>query len=250
MAKLNSISRFLSTELKTRHIPDSSKNGLQVRTTKDIKKIGFAVDANLITFQKAKKAECDLLIVHHGLKWKGQKYRKLTKKRENFLKKNNIALYAAHLPLDAHEKYGNNIQLAKILNLIKLKRFGKYKQKVISYEGELSTPKSTKAIANILDKNLKTNCHIYLFGKKKIKKVALCSGGGVELLEEAVKKKADLFITGEIDHNSYGRIKDYKINLIQAGHYATETVGVKALMPVIKEKFNIKTIFINNPTGL
>jgi len=251
MAKLRNIAKLLSTELKTRHIPDSSKNGLQVRIKKNIKKIGFAVDSNLTTFKKAKKANCDLLIVHHGLKWKGQKYKKLTKKRENFLKKNNISLYAAHLPLDAHKKYGNNIQLAKILNLKKLKRFGRYKENhSISYIGQLAKRKKIKDIANILNKELKTKCNVYNFGKNKIKNIAICSGGGADLLEEATENKADLFITGEIDHNAYSRAKDYKINLIQAGHYATETVGLKALMPLIKEKFNVKTVFIDNPTGL
>ncbi len=250
MAKLNSITRFLNKELKIRAISDSSRNGLQVKVNKDIKKIGFAVDANLTTFQKAKKAKVDLLIVHHGLRWKGQKYKELTKKREDLLKKNKIALYGCHLPLDAHKKYGNNTKLCEILNLQKLKRFGKYHKSTISFQGELKKPASIKSIANILNKKLKTKSNVYPFGKSKIKTIALCSGYGIELLEEAVKKGVDLFIVGEIDHNSYSRAKDYKINLIESGHYATETVGVKALMPLLKEKFNIQTIFIDNPTGL
>ena len=250
MAKLNSIARFLNKELKVKSIPDGSRNGLQVKTTKDIKKIGFAVDACLETFKKAKKAKVDLLIVHHGLLWKGQKYKELTKKRISFLKKSKIALYGVHLPLDAHKKYGNNIKLCEILNLQKIKRFGRYNKHIISYQGILSKEKTTKAIANILDITLKTKCKIYPFGKKNIKSVALCSGYGIDLLSESVKKGVDLFIVGETDHNSVNRTKDYKINVIEAGHYATETVGVKALMPLIKEKLNIQTVFIDNPTGL
>ncbi|MBR9691358.1 Nif3-like dinuclear metal center hexameric protein [Candidatus Woesearchaeota archaeon] len=250
MVKLNSIVRFLNKELNVRKILDSSRNGLQVKTNKDIKKIGFAVDACLSTFEKAKKAKVDLLIVHHGLKWKGQKYKEITKKRENFLKKNKIALYGCHLPLDAHKRYGNNIKLCEILNLQKVKRFGKYHKTTIGFQGEFQKAKSIRVIANVLNKTLKTKTNIYPFGKNKIKKIAICSGYGIDLLEEAVKKGVDLFIVGETDHNSVNRTKDYKINVIEAGHYATETVGVKALMPLIKEKFNIQTRFIDNPTGL
>lgn len=250
MVKLNSVVRFLNDELKIKKIKDSSRNGLQVKTDKDIKKIGFAVDACLSTFEKAKKAKVDLLIVHHGIRWKPQKYKELTKKRIDFLKKNKIALYAAHLPLDTHHKYGNNIQLADILGLINTKKFGAYHGFKIGYKGKLKKTKTMKQIANILDKELKTESLLLKFNKDRINTIGIVSGGGSDAIEDAVKENLDCFLVGEINLSSYQRAKDLKLNTIVSGHYATETLGVKALMPVLKQKFNVKTIFINNPINL
>jgi len=250
MPSLLQIVRFLNKELNIRKIPDKSKNGLQVKGKKQVKKVGFAVDACLSTFEKAKKVGCDLLIVHHGIKWKKNKYKELTEKREKFLKKNKIALYGAHLPLDLHNKYGNNIQLCKLLELTKIKRFGRYHGFKIGYKGQFTKSTNINKITNILNKKLKTKCTVLSFGKKSIKSIGTISGSGSEAIEDVVKEKIDCFIVGEIPLNAYHRAKDYKINMIVAGHYATETLGVKALMPLIKEKFNIPTVFIDNPTGL
>jgi dinuclear metal center YbgI/SA1388 family protein len=250
MAKLNSIARFLNKELDIKKISDSSRNGLQIRCKPEVKRIGFAVDACLSTFEKAKKAKVDLLIVHHGVKWKRQKYRKLAKKREEYLKKKNISLYGVHLPLDAHNKYGNNIRLANILNIEKPKKFAKYHGSNIGYKGMFKKSTTLQNIAKVLNKSLKTKTRIFPFGKKKIKTIGIVSGGGGETIEEAVKDKVDCLVLGEIDLGAHNRAKDYGLNMVVAGHYATETTGVKALMPVLKEKFKVQTIFIDNPTGL
>ena len=158
MVSLDKISKFLDKELRIKKIKDSSKNGLQIKAKKDIKKVGFAVDCCLSTFEKAKKAGVDLLIVHHGIKWRPQKYKELTEARTLFLKKNKIALYGAHLPLDAHKDYGNNIGLCRILQLKEIKKFGKYHGASIGFKGKFRKNKSLKEIANILNKNLKTRC--------------------------------------------------------------------------------------------
>ena len=250
MAKLSSIKRFLDEELKIKKIKDSSKNGLQVKCGLEVNKIGFAVDGCLSTFEKAKKLKVDLLIVHHGVKWKNQKYPKLAKKREEFLFKNNISLYGAHLPLDAHNKYGNNIELCRILDLVNVKKFGAYHGSKIGYKGFFKKPLSLNYISSLLNKQLETKCSVYSFGKKKIKSIAVVSGGASSSTEEVVKEKLDCFLVGEIDQGTYCRIRDYKLSVITAGHYATETLGVKALMPLLKEKFNISTVFIDNKTGV
>ena len=201
------------------------------------------------TFEKAKKANIDLLIVHHGIKWKPQKYRKLARQRIAYLEKNNIALYACHLPLDSHSNYGNNIELARLLNLKEIKKFGAYHGAKIGYEGVYSKPLHISTVANILNSSLNTKSDVYTFGKRSIKSVGIVSGGGSDAIEDAVKENLDLFVVGEMSLGAYNRAKDYKLSIIVAGHYATETVGVKALMPLIKEKFKTRTVFIDNPTG-
>jgi putative NIF3 family GTP cyclohydrolase 1 type 2 len=162
MVNINSIARFLNKELNIRKIKDSSKNGLQIKAKKEIKRIGFAVDACISTFEKAKHEKIDLLIVHHGVKWKKQKDN-INKIRENFLKKNKIALYAVHLPLDLHHKYGNNIELSKILDLKEIKKFGKYHGVSIGYKGKFKKIKNINNIVKILNKELKTKCKIFKF---------------------------------------------------------------------------------------
>ena len=246
MVSLLQIVRFLNKELNIRKISDSSKNGLQVKGKKEIKKVGFAVDGCLTTFEKAKRKRVDLLIVHHGIKWKPPKYKEVNENRENFLKKNRIALYGAHLPLDLNNKYGNNIQLCNILDLIKIKKFGKYHGFKIGYKGEFKKLMTINGIANILNRGLKTKCLICSFGKDLIKSIGIVSGGGAVAIEDAVKEGLDCFLVGDIRLSDYNRAKDFKLNMIVAGHYATETVGVKALMGLIKEKFDVETVFIDN----
>src|SRR6056297_3169504 len=109
MASIYSIVRHLNSLYNIKNIPDVSKNGTQHFVKKDIKKIGFAVDGAMSTFKKAAKLKCDMLIVHHGIFWKGQRDDfDLIENYKKYLKKRKIALWACHLPMDAHEKYGHN----------------------------------------------------------------------------------------------------------------------------------------------
>ena len=251
MPSLLSITRFLNKELDIKNISDSSKNGLQVRSFKEVKKIAFAVDACVDVFEKAKKQGCDLVIVHHGLFWKGKKqYVNQTEKRVSFLKRNNLSLYAAHLPLDKHNKYGNNIELCRILKLKNIKDFGEYKKVVIGFKGEFQKTISINEIESILNKSLKTKCKSYNFNYNKIKTIGIVSGGGGNEFKDAVTQKLDCFLTGEEYHSIYHHAKEGKISLIFAGHYATETLGIKALMPVLEKRFDVKTVFIDSPTRL
>ena len=251
MAKLNSIARFLNKTLEIRKIPDSSRNGLQVKSKLTVNKIGFAVDGCMKAFSDAKKKNVDLLIVHHGILWKGQRDKTgLRKEMISFLRKNHINLYAAHLPLDLNSKYGNNAELARILNLYNLKKFGSYKKVAIGFHGTLEKSKTIAEIERILNRKLQTKCWNINFGKKRIKTIGIVSGGGDYSLAEANKLDLDLLITGEASHGTCVVARDLKRNVIVAGHYATETVGVKALMPILAKNFGVKTVFIDNPTNL
>ena len=244
------ITRFLNNLLDIRNIPDSSRNGMQVRSSKkDISKIAFAVDACLETFKKAKKAGADMIIVHHGLFWKPVKREEVLDKRVQYLKNNRIALYACHLPLDMHESFGNNINLASMLGLKDVEKFGGYHGMKIGFKGGFEKEMTLKKIETLLNKKIKARCRVLDFGNKKIRTIGIVSGGGGCAMPEIKKEKLDVLLTGELKHSDYNYAQDLGINVIEAGHYATETVGVKALMPLLKEKFKIETIFIDNPTG-
>jgi len=250
MGRSNSIVRFLNGELDVRNIQDASRNGMQVTGKKNIDKVGFAVDACLATFEKAKSAGVDMLVVHHGIKWRGARdITGLRKKRIAYLKRNRIALYAAHLPLDLHVELGNNAQLAKMLGLEKLSGFGKYHGIAIGFMGKLARSTTIGRISAKLNREIRSKCVTLPFGKKQIRRIGIVSGGGDYSLAEAHSKGLDCLIIGEAAHHIYHEAKDLKMNLIVAGHYETETVGVKALMPVIRERFGVKTTFIDVPTA-
>lgn len=241
------IAKFLDSELHIHDFEDSSCNGLQVENTGNIVKIGFAVDACMETFQKAVTAGCQMLIVHHGIIWYGMKnLTGINYEKIKFLVKNNLAMYAAHLPLDAHPKYGNNVQLAKLLNLTELWPFGSPK-KEIGIIGKTDT--RIEDIKNILKIN-GMKIQSLDFGKKIIKKVAIVSGGGASELINATRKGADLLFTGEPLHFAYHQAKEMQMNIIFGGHYETETWGVRALMPLLNNKFKTKTEFIDVPTSI
>lgn len=243
---------FLNEELRAGKIRDASLNGLQVRSRAKgaLGRVGFAVDACISTFEKAHELGVDLLVVHHGIKWRPQKDRDLEKKREAYLKKNNLALYAAHLPLDLHREYGNNIQLSRLLGLQNPRKFGTYHGIKIGYAGALGAATSLDDLAAILKKELKTTCSVFRFGKARIRTLGIVSGGGGSMLKDAVQERLDCFVVGEIDLATHNAAKEYGMNLIVAGHYATETVGVKALMGPVGDVFGIETVFIDDAKDL
>jgi dinuclear metal center YbgI/SA1388 family protein len=246
MTKINIIVKFLNKELKVKSIKDKSKNGLQVRASENINKVGLATDACMDVFKKAKKLKCGLVIAHHGLFWKNLRdVSNVTKDRVRFLKKNKISVYAVHLPLDKHIKYGNNAEIFRLLNAKPKELFGG-----VGYLGYLEDARNLDSIVKELNKKLDTKCKVLKFGKSKIKKIAVVSGYGAPDVLEAIKKKADLFITGETSHGYYDDAEEGKMNVIFAGHYKTETLGIKALGPLLKKKFGLKTVFIDSPTGL
>ena len=231
---------------------DNSANGLQVsHRTEKLKKVAFAVDACMETFARCRDA--DALVVHHGLFWgHEQMLRGYHYDRIRFLLENDIALYAIHLPLDAHPELGNNYGMAQFLKLRNPEPFGFFKGMGIGVRGDL---KEESEIFEVQERLFGRDViQVLPFGKKLIRSIAIVSGGGNFTVDEAIEKDIDLFITGDASHTIYHRCLEAGINVIFAGHYTTEIWGVKLLM----ERFlqgpggeqNITAEFIDVPTGL
>lgn len=230
------------------HIPDSSLNGLQVETDRDITKAAMAVDATLETFKQAKEYEAELIIVHHGLFWDkvpivGPLYR-----RVRYLIENRIGVYAAHLPLDMHDEVGNNRELARILGMTNTQPFLRYKGSLIGLIGEVETT-DIHAVAKLIESKIGGDIKVFPSGNCEIKKVAVCSGGGGQDLDQAIEAGADLYVTGETSHEAVALARDAEISIVFAGHYASETLGPKALGKHIETKLGLSTVFIDAPTG-
>jgi dinuclear metal center YbgI/SA1388 family protein len=249
MSKLNQLTRFLNKEFKIKKIPDHSKNGLQVKGKKNIRKIALGVDASLELFKKAKQKKCDLIIVHHGLFWEKQKDPlNIIKNRVDFLKKNKISLFVIHLPLDKHLKYGNNVEIARLISLKKFKSFANHKGVYVGIYGDYN--KNIRTLIKTIKNKINKSSKIQLFGPKKPKKVGIISGGGISHIYDCKRKEIDTFITGEPKHLYFHFAKELRLNMVFAGHYKTEILGIKSLQKLIKQKFNIETVLIDIPTGL
>lgn len=242
MVSIHKLNRYLNRLLDIRKLPDMSRNGLQARNCKEVSSVAAAVDASLETIEKARNE--DLLIVHHGILWRGQRDKLgLKKKYLEKLKENSLSLYACHLPLDLHAQLGNNIELARLLSLVNIRRFGYYHGISIGYEGELPKAMSIKRIRDYLQDKM-GDVRLFSGRPKRIKSIAIVSGGGSSAFVEAAKKGIDLFITGEAPHHVTVHATDLCMNMLLCGHYQTETFGVKALGRHIQETFKIPYRFI------
>ncbi len=244
--------RYLDTYLNTARIPDRSNNGLQVQGNDEVTRVAFAVDASLASFQAAVVEQAQLLIVHHGLFWgepvqiTGVHYARI-----KTLLYGECGLYASHIPLDMHMDVGNNIELARLIDLQDVQPWGMHKGMPIGVIGTLSQPMPVHELNDWIALKIGKGNRVHSpAGSTVAHRVAICSGFGVTLLQEAADAGADTLLTGETSHQWFHLTEESTINVIYAGHYNTETVGLKALARHIENQFGLETVFIDLPTGL
>jgi dinuclear metal center YbgI/SA1388 family protein len=249
--KRNELTQWLDGYLAIKDFQDSSMNGLQVEGADEVTKVAFAVDSSLSTLEQAAQTGADMLIVHHGLFWgKPLAITGMHKNRVKYLLDNNISLYAAHLPLDAHKEVGNNWGLARIVGLTDLQDFAMSKGKYIGVKGVFPNPITLRDLANTLEKELGEAVLVHAGGKLEIATLGIVSGDASWNVVNAAEEGLDAFLTGEPRQETFYESFERKINALYAGHYMTETVGVKLLEEKVKLEFNLATQFILLPTGL
>lgn len=234
---------------------DISLNGIQIQNSspeeKQIRKVAFAVDACEATAIRAAKEGADILFVHHGLFWghcqtiTGSFYKRIAA----FIK-NDLALCAYHIPLDANNPYGNNWGLAEKLGLVNCEQFGSWRGMILGVKGELPVECSVEELAAKLMRPGKSPRSLLALGKPKIKTVGIISGGASEDVADAVEQGLDCYITGEFAHEDFHFAQEMGINVIAGGHYETETVGVTLVMQKVQNELGLECIFIDEPTGL
>lgn len=224
-------------------------NGLQLENNGSVHRIAAAVDANLLTIQNAIRVKADLLIVHHGIGW--NPLCPITEARYQWMKsalQHNLAIYSSHLPLDAHPKLGNNHLFAKALGYKKMEPFFEYKG--VSIGCQIKVDEKRDSLIQKIEKITKTSVVLMPFGPSKIRRLGIVTGGAGNELAQAAASGLDTFITGEGNHWTYSAAQELKLNVIYAGHYATETFGVKALAKQLSEKYKLPWSFIHCPSGL
>lgn len=261
---------YLDQYLKINKFNDSSKNGLQVdNTKKEIKKIWYSVDASTYIFDLAKKENVDLVLCHHGIFWwyesvlVGVPYERINK-----LFSSDIALYACHLPLDAHEEVGNNIWLLKwFINIFWIWKsdfsFDKdkkaYKSKDFTVEEfwtrheqeiwyllKLKNKVHISNLQTIYADTLTLQKKLYNFWNKDyIESVAFVSWWWWSWVKEAFQKNIDLYITGEAAHHEILQAKELWQSIMLAWHYETEKIWPKLLAYHLRDKFDLEIVFLD-----
>jgi dinuclear metal center YbgI/SA1388 family protein len=249
-ASLAKIVTYCDRLLRTSDTDDfeGAFNGLQVENPGTVRRVAAAVDASLATIQLAANATVDLLVVHHGLFWNrshpwcGKQYELL-----RLLLDNQLAVYSSHLPLDAHPKLGNNVQLCAALGLARLEPFFFSHGRFIGFKSKLKIER--KKLAQRLQR-LTGHTLVIPGGPDVCNRIGVVSGGAGAELRQAAREGVDTFITGEGPHWTYALAEEVGVNVLYAGHYATETFGVKALAAHISRRFQVPWLFLDHPTGL
>jgi dinuclear metal center YbgI/SA1388 family protein len=250
-ASLNSIVHHCDRILHTAAVQDydGAVNGLQVENRGTVSRIAATVDASLTTVKLAVAARADLLLVHHGLfwgpshPWTGKRYELL-----RLLLENNLAVYSSHLPLDAHPKLGNNSQLCSALRLARPRPFFFDHGQFIGLQSQASIPRAE--LVTRVQHAVGTKPLLIPGGPETCKRIGVVTGGAGAELKKAAEEGVDTYITGEGPHWTYALAEELEINVLYAGHYATETFGVKALAVHLSRRFKLPWTFLDHPTGL
>src|SRR5205809_1691028 len=249
--ELTELVSYLDGYLRVAAVPDAphAVNGLQVANRGTVSRVAVAVDLCEATVRLAAEQGADLLLVHHGLFWGGlQPLAGRAYRRVASLIAHNIALYSAHLPLDLHPEVGNNAVLARQLGVTVRGGFGTEHGGQLGVRGELDG--SRAALQQQLTVALGAAPRVMAFGPERVRRVGIVTGGAGSMIGQAKAAGLDTYITGEGAHHTFFDAEELGVNVFYAGHYATETIGIKALAEHLCAKFGLPWTFLDHPTGL
>lgn len=225
---------------------DRALNGIQVEGKDKISSIATAVSASLHVIKRAVELKADLLLVHHGLFWKGSEVTicGTLKEKIKLLLQNDMSLLAYHLPVDAHSEFGNNWAVAKALGWTSLERFGTSSYPAIGVKAVFPAC-SRNEFQKTLEKFYGQKAHEAPGGKEVVSSCVIVSGGAHKLIYDAKESGVDCFVTGSFDEPIWHAAFEEQINFFAFGHAATEKIGVKLIGAHLEEKFHVKHVFID-----
>jgi len=241
MVNQKDLANYCADYLNVDQFDDYCPNGLQIEGRAEITNIISGVSANLDLIERAIDSRADALFVHHGFFWKNEEANIVGIKRKRIaqLLANNINLFAYHLPLDAHTKVGNNIELAKKLGIQNPTPIGD----TLVWQGEINT--TLVDFSQTIEQALDRTPLVFGDDNKQLKRITWCTGGAQSYIEHGIAVEADVFLTGEISEQIPAIAKENNIAFISAGHHATERYGVQALCQHLSDKFDLKHQFID-----
>ena len=257
MTALAELVSFLDAELRSSEVPDydGALNGLQLANNGEVRRIAAAVDYSAHSIVGALKEKADLLVVHHGMFWRGAQplvgaaFERLKRAVDG-----GLSVYSSHIPLDLHPTLGNNVLLAKELALKPDATFGEFRGVEIGTSGACDV-----ATEELIDRTRRFSARFRTTlvatpnaAGHRTKRWAIITGSGVgsTTIAEAKRRGVDTLIVGEGTHHTAVEAMESGLVLLYAGHYATETLGVQALAKHAGERFGLPSVFVDVPTGL
>ena len=236
------IESWLNRTLDVAAFDDVSNNGIQIESSggvaAEVTRVAFAVDASVRAIEAAAAAGAQLLVVHHGISGGGG-VKRITGGVYGVVKAAmgaDLALYACHLPLDAHPRLGNNAQIARLLGLSNLRPAFSYHGNVIGLVGESRAVRRVE----IGDRTV----HV-----PRGMKVGVCSGGAGEFAEEARRLGCGLYVTGEASWGDVVAAENCGMKMVCCGHYGTEVFGVRAVAGAMKRALKVGTVDLTEELG-
>ncbi|MBA2711333.1 MAG: Nif3-like dinuclear metal center hexameric protein [Tatlockia sp.] len=248
MIKRDELATYLDELLDCANFEDYAPNGIQVEGKAEIRKICTAVTASLEAVTEALDHQADALLVHHGYFWRGENPVLTGMKKERIAKliKNNLSLYAYHLPLDCHVEFGNNACLARLFGLSQIEKHKVGKTKDLLWTGTFENSMTAKILSTFLHQKLGRE-PLYIEGSDKpIRQIALCTGAAQDFIEEAYKLGVDAYLSGEISERTYYQAKELGIHYFACGHHATERYGIQALGDHLASEYKLEHSFLDS----
>jgi dinuclear metal center YbgI/SA1388 family protein len=255
---LQDVAAFLDETLRPSEVPDypGAVNGLQFENSGLVTGVGAAVDVSTETIEALIRVKANFLLAHHGMFWGAASlpFRDWRYRRVRLLIEHDLAVYASHLPLDRHPMLGNNVLLARELQLQPDGTFAEYRGVPIGVSGDcdLETAVLLDRLERLAARHRGRAVTSGFEAGRRTHRWAVCTGAGVdsEALRAAGQAGIDTLIVGEGPHHSAVEAREYGIVVVYAGHYATETLGVKAVAALVAGRFEIPWHFLDAPTGL
>ena len=249
MADRDRITAYLDELLQPEAFEDYGPNGLQVPGAREVSTVATGVSAHRELFERAAEAGAELVLCHHGILWNSQP-RTVTeqlKERLAILIERDMSLAAYHLPLDAHPEVGNNALICRALGLEVGEPFGNVKGRPIGFVGRSADGLAFTELRDRCEQVFGRAPFVWEHGPDTVRSVGVVSGGGASDLAQAAAAGLDAFLTGEPSEPAMADASEGGIHFIAAGHYATETFGVRRLGELVAERFGVRHEFIEVP---
>lgn len=248
--RLESLVAELDTLLDVDGVRDYCPNGLQVEGQPEVHRVITAVSASRALFTRAVNHEADAILVHHGILWNGAEPPRLVgsfRERVRLLLEADISLLAYHLPLDRHPELGNAAQLASRLGLESLEPFGHHGGQAAGVCGVFHQPVDAEAFFDRVAVVCNREPQVFEGDRRMISSVAIVTGAAQRDYHQAVAAGLDAYITGEATEWVLHQAAEDGVHYLAAGHYATETFGVRALGEFLASQFGLDVEFVDLP---
>lgn len=252
MAARDEIIAYLDELLAAGDFPDYGPNGLQVPGAPQVEVVATGVSAHRELFERAAELGAQLVIAHHGLFWDfhPRTVTPAVKERLRILFDNEISLAAYHLPLDAHPEVGNNALICAALGLERAEPFGEHRGRSVGFVGRSDEGLPFAELRRRCAEAFGQEPFAWDSGPETVRSVGIVSGGAASSFGEAIALGLDAFLTGEPAEHVMADARESGTHFIAAGHYATETFGVRRLGELVADRFGVEHRFIVAPNPI